>query len=569
MNKDGKNKMKQSTLSNIMAMAAGILSIIVLIGMIFSVRGFSKLSDLNEQQKTLLIDLKQIMSGANFQKDMIRSYALNGNKLFIEMYNTEINEKQQVKTAVADLSNSIIVGDSQCKALLEELKASIESLNEIEQRALGLIEKHKLKEAQNLIFGEEYGKALDTFNYNVANFETEVNDDTEGVVKSNTNLVLILGLISEIFCVLLILIQIVNSLVMHKRVLSPLAKIQKGMMRINEGILSEKIEVEEDDTEIGQLAATMNTMKSRWSEYITEISDVLKKVAQQDISMSVENEYIGDFKPIKDSLNEIIKSLNQSFFTMRDSVERFSSGSEQIFNTAAILSQGASYQTESTQSLSDAVEQMTEKIRETANFAEQALELSKASSESLKKGNDQVTNMLSAMKEINSSSIKIDKIIKTIEDIAFQTNILALNAAVEAARAGSAGKGFAVVADEVRNLASKSAEAAKNTASLIQTSIQSIGNGTKIADETAKALMDIVGGVDTIFSIIELVSETSTEQIDSIENITQNIEQITSVVQTNSATAQESTNASEALSRQASLLKEMVEGYQLKNDYQE
>ena len=179
--------------------------------------------------------------------------------------------------------------------------------------------------------------------------------------------------------------------------------------------------------------------------------------------------------------------------------------------------------------------------------------------------NEQMAQMIDSMREISQSSSEIGKIIKTIEDIAFQTNILALNAAVEAARAGNAGKGFAVVADEVRNLASKSAEASKNTATLIERSMGLVEKGTKIAGTTAQYLSDAVEGVNEVVELVQKISKATIEQANSFSQVTSGMDQISSVVQTNSATAEQSAAASEELSGQAQMMKQMVGQFKIRD----
>lgn len=215
--------------------------------------------------------------------------------------------------------------------------------------------------------------------------------------------------------------------------------------------------------------------------------------------------------------------------------------------------------------LAATINEISNQVKSNAENAHNVNKLADDVGLKMTESNQQMQTMIEAMKEISSSSSEIGKIIKTIEDIAFQTNILALNAAVEAARAGEAGKGFAVVADEVRNLASKSAEASKNTAVLIESSILAVEKGTKIADETAHTLLESVEGAQKVTRTIDQISKASEEQASSISQITQGIDQISNVVQTNSATAEESAAASEELSGQAQILKGLISQFKLKD----
>ena len=233
------------------------------------------------------------------------------------------------------------------------------------------------------------------------------------------------------------------------------------------------------------------------------------------------------------------------------------------------MSQGATEQASSIQELAASITEISNQVNQNAENAENASKKATNVGDQIISSNEHMQEMTSAMKEISEKSSQIGKIIKTIEDIAFQTNILALNAAVEAARAGEAGKGFAVVADEVRSLASKSAEASKDTSLLIEGSIQAVNKGTEIADITASQLLEVVSGAKDIVTTIDNIANASKQQANSVRQVTVGVDQISSVVQTNSATAEESAAASEELSGQAQILKELVNRFRLKTDTSE
>jgi len=302
------------------------------------------------------------------------------------------------------------------------------------------------------------------------------------------------------------------------------------------------------------LHLTVNTLKT----YIGEISNALSAMSSGNLNVSIQSDYRGDFVALKDSINSIAGSLSQVMSEINIAAEQVAAGTSQVSDGSQAISQGATEQAGAIEELSSTVTQIAEQTKQNALNANRANELTFAAKNDAVKGNDQMKAMQNAMAQINEASENISKIIKVIDDIAFQTNILALNAAVEAARAGVHGKGFAVVAEEVRNLAARSANAAKETTALIEGSIKKTEAGTKIANETADALENIVNGVEKAAQLVSEITAASGDQAGAIAQVNQGIEQLSQVVQTNSATSEETAASAEELSSQAEMLKSMV-----------
>lgn len=353
-------------------------------------------------------------------------------------------------------------------------------------------------------------------------------------------------------------------------------KLVVNLERLARGELFCDMTVAEADEEIRatqelftNISNHLNDSINNIKTYIDEISNVLGDMSSGNLAVEIKSEFNGDFVELKNSINTIIDKLNIDFVEINTSAEQVASGTQQVSDGSQEISQGATEQASSIEELSASVTQIAAQTTQNAANANEANELSIKAKNDAVDGNDKMNEMLESMKEINESSVNISKIIKVIDDIAFQTNILALNAAVEAARAGVHGKGFAVVAEEVRNLAARSADAAKETTALIEGSMNKVDAGTKIANETAQALANIVTGVEKAVELVGQIATASNEQASGVAQVNKGIEQLSQVVQTNSATAEESAAASEELSSQAELLKNMVGRIKLKNTISE
>ena len=369
-----------------------------------------------------------------------------------------------------------------------------------------------------------------------------------------------------IFISVYLLFMLALSVILGNRQARPILSLTKSVKKLSEGSLDEEIKVRSKN-EIGALAKGLRQLVGQLKEYrlyIQEITDSLNEMQDGNLDIRLKNEYTGEFTKIKVALLDLSDKLTGLIGNIRISSDQVSSSAENVSAGAQNLTRGSMEQASSIEELSATINDISDRIRKNAENAAKANQAAATGQEEILKSDGQMQDMKASMNRINEKSAEISKIIKTIDDIAFQTNILALNTAIEAARAGEAGKGFAVVADEVRNLAQKSAEAAKDTTVLIDDTVKAVEQGSRLADSTAKSLHEVVNGQKELSILISEIASASDEQANAVSQVTTGIDQISSVVQTNSATAEESSASSSELNDQARNLREQISRFRLR-----
>lgn len=472
-----------------------------------------------------------------------------------------------------EINGNIAAFDAQASAILTNMVANTSTL-EMENLVSSFeVLKGKISEINSNIQNGDYNtaKSLIDAGYNAAektvvdNIDILIGLATKNAVIFKDNAAATAG---DVFAILLVLLGISIALaifaliIILRNIANPIKEITRVIEKFSEGNLNQTIDYNYDN-EFGFIAQSINNVLKMVSTYIGNISDVMGHIADKDLTVTVGIDYIGDFNSVKTSMLKIVDSLRETVTNIQLTADQVSSGSQQVSLGALALAEGSTEQANSVEELAARLEQITEQINHNAKNSKKANQMASDATVAIGESNVHMQNLMSAMNDINQRSGEIGKIIKTIEDIAFQTNILALNAAVEAARAGTAGKGFAVVADEVRNLASKSAEAAKNTTALIEASIQSIDSGVLLAEQTATGLAHVVEGAKATTLLTTEISHATGDQADALDEISNGVDNISKVVQTNSATSEESAAAAEELSRQSSQMKDLISSFRL------
>ncbi len=421
---------------------------------------------------------------------------------------------------------------------------------------------------------EFYNKAINANEYGTGEYTSPDGKDMLGCYApiEGTDWILVLGAEKKEFAgtslggifitmgigIILMIAAFIFTMRMVDNVMRPVSASSQRLKALSNGDISSPVSTVFGSDEISVLSRSLDETVSALRLYIHKIDEGLNAIAQGNLTYSMEGDWRGDFISIKTTFNSILESLRTTFSNINSAAKQVNEGATQVSSGAQTLSQGATEQSTAISQLASQLEDISSQVEANAKAASNTSTIVEKNVQNIDICNREMNKMLVSMDEIKKSSNEISKIIKVIDDIAFQTNILALNAAVEAARAGEAGKGFAVVADEVRNLAAKSAEAANQTTSLIEQSISAVNNGASIAKKTAGALNEIVASSKAIAQEVGHITEASAAQAESINQINVGVDQISTVTQNNTATAEESAAASEELSGQSDMLTNLI-----------
>lgn len=479
---------------------------------------------------------------------------------------TDENERAKIKTQndsiIVTIKDLLVNSDTtavsgETKALLKEIEKNFSNYESNINQYFDTYKTGNITQADNIVFNTLAPLGTQLRDQYLALFD-KVSTEADNRAIENTSMAQNAVIMMVIVIFAGILLSIILGIYIAGIIGKPLKIMAEGADKLALGDVDIALDIQTREDEIGKLKEAFFKVIDGRKKQVGEV----RRMAQGDLTVSIQAN--SDKDVLNQSLSHLIDSLNELVISIINSAEQVASGSNLVSNSSIALSQGATEQASSVQQLTASLDEIASQTTHNAQNAQTVNSSAKSVKDNAEAGNKRMKEMLNAMDDINKSSGSINKIIKVIDDIAFQTNILALNAAVEAARAGQHGKGFAVVAEEVRTLAARSAQAAKETTDLIERSIREVEAGTKIANDTAEALNKIVIDAAKAADLIESIAIASNEQATAIEQINQGIAQVSNVVQNNAATSEESAAASEELSTQAAHLREIVSTFRVK-----
>ncbi len=557
--KKAMNQSKLNLILNGIAITA-LLLVVVLLFVFGEING--RLTDATEDRFNLTYNANRFMNGSAYLTNEVRAYASTGNQVHYDNYWNEINNLKNRDLGVAAMQEIGITPEEQ--AMIDEMSSLSNNLVPLEEGAMEQVQSGQMAEALDYVYGSDYT----TVTEHITGIKEQFLDELDVRTGQEVRALRIQGdIVRGIIFLALILVGLVQVYVMQvtkKRILKPVIAVRDQMGEISRGNLSADFPLEPDTSEIGMLVESIHETKRELKKYISDIDSKLAQMAQGKMDLSIGSDYRGEFQPIQRAMSQILDSLNNALYQINQTAGQVSQESEKMAMDSQTLSNGAVQQASAVQQLSASIQTLSDQVSSTSVDADNAREASMNAAAQLEACNEKMAELTTAMKDISEASQQISGIIKTIEDISFQTNILALNAAIEAARAGSAGKGFAVVADEVQSLANKSSIAAQDITRLIKNSMNLVEHGTELSAESTQTRAVGVAGARKSTELVERIAVSAGEQAESLAQLTMGMDQISGVVQTNASTAEKSAVSAQELRSQSEELTESVQRFRLR-----
>ena len=557
-----KRAMKQSTLILILN-GISILALLFLVVSLFSYSGVSKqLNDASEERFELTYNANRFMDGSAYLTNEVRAFAATGGQEHYDNYWREVNELKNRDKGVAALQEIGITEQEQ--EMIDRMSSLSNELVPLEDEAMKEVQAGEREKAIEYVYGTEYSASIAKINELKEAFlsalDTRSLEQLQALEKREDYIKM------TMICALVMvgIITVLNMAVTRIQIMRPVLAVKNQIGEISRGNLSAKFSLESNTSEIGMLVESIHETRRELKKYIQDIDYTLAQMAQGNMNLTVGNDYLGEFAPIQAAMGQILDALNTALSRIHVTAQQVSEESVQMATDAQTLSSGSVEQAAAVQELSASIQDISRQVDRTSEDAGDARTASEEAAMQLEICDRKMEALTAAMEDISKSSRQIGGIIKTMEDIAFQTKILSLNASVEAARAGEAGRSFSVVADEVQTLANKSSASAHNITQLIENSMQLVAYGASLSSDTTEALAAVISSARKSTEIVERIAGSAVEQSQSLKQLTLGMEQISEVVQTNAATAEKSAASARELSGQAEELKVAVQRFRLR-----